>query len=1196
MLRCTLFILGLVMLGQGIVSLSSAQEVGGRPHMELVRGLRKEGMSDLALQYLDRLKAGKIDAETSLVLDLEYARTWLDIAGDENDELKRNTMIGQAKRKLEAFIAANGKHILAPQANVELARLNAVEGKQLIRKARKFEEPKQIAAAMKLAQPPLKAAADKYRATAGMIEAQLKTLDASKSPANDRLRKELLDFQTTAQLDEGITIYYLAETVVGDDTKDVAAQGKLYKDAQKIFEKLMYSDEKAPIAYIARAWCSQAQLKGGDPGTAEKTMNELLNKKGVPVAAAGLRVGRYFSILNSFDNYAKLEKDTLAWLQDYAAYRDTAEGLGCRYYLAKARGALGFPGLKIDKNMKVIGISPAGRAKLEEAQRGYKELADGENEYSERSARNRAQILVTLADADGNGDAPPVASLQNFERAYLMAQVQVARYAQFKNAIGMTPPSDEEIKKEELKRYGNALRYLEHALKIANQTKETEKDVFAAHLFLVACYSELKMYPQAAILSEHLSREYPKMQKASVAGSVSVQSYNRSQIELKGLKEKAIAESGDGDAKVEQFWDAKFKADTERMRRAAGYLIKEWPGETASDEARHLLAFYAAREKKFDEAYKAYAGIRNAYPAVQAARLELASVVFTMIYPTDNRDPSTFNQRLADNLRTYSKQWKEALGLLEATPAPEDEASLTDALCYINSRLQLARMYQLEGTAAKAEKVSTDLSKEIGRFTKPTAEQKADLSMNAKTVSLSAIRAQAVVDYKNGDHAKVAELLNPRIEEIKKDFAKKTPEESILIQRLRKTQRDTVTLALQSCVQDQKIDRAGELLDLLEASGGSVEEQMGTLQTLVNNVRSQLDELDAVIKKATTDKNKAEVDAKTAEAKILKDGFTKLLQKLIARGSVLPMKMKLFLAQGLVGVEAYAQATAELVEFRKIPKLAMPVEPAGNPNDEQTAKYKRELEDFAGYDKYQRQAQYMLARTYWKSKDYQKALALFAEMTGPLSSKGPTPKDKQGWAYPSLQVRKDKAMMLEEMALAAPEADRMRRWSEAVQEWIGIAKTFSPQLVPIQQNLKPEDEARKFLFMALVAPRADDDETDFTVMRIPLICMNYGALLTEERENAARLAQETAVKRERYFDLYFEQKRCSVMAFSKIGPAAVKGSTADFQQKFVDFAKQFKDLQSKEKNPDLPAELKTRIKHLVDTVPELKREYDKPSG
>ena len=793
----------------------------------------KEHLPDLALQYLDIIKAGQLDTETRL-LDVEYARTWLDLAAEETDEGKRVGLISQAKQKLEAFILANPKHPLSGQASIDLAKLYSVQGKSLIRKARRLEDPKEQETEMKAAQPLLKAAAEKYKSTAAAINKQIDDLGKDKNSANDKKRRDLLEFRLNAQLDEGITYYYLGETYVGQETKDITEQGNQFKAAKKLFEMIRYEDEKLPIRWIAMAWGAQCDLKAGDAGASEKTMTELLGKKTVPAAAAGIRVARYFTILNNFANsardYAKLEKDTEAWLKDYASQRDSTEGLGCRYYLALAKKNNGIPGLIFDKKtMKLIGITAQAKSKFEQAQQIFKDLENSENEYAERSGRHRSQILVTLADAEGNGDEPPLESLPNFKRAYLMAQVQIARFAQFRTGGGKTPPSEEDIKKEIKRRFTNAKRYLEHALRLANPAKDGIREIFAAQMTLVSCYYQLKLYPQGAVLAEHLARENPKMGSAPKAGSAAVTMYNMAQIELKKLKENAA----NAEDKV---WEDSVKADVDHLSRAASFMIKQWPADAATDESRHILGFYALRDRKLEEAWKALAGIGSSYPAIQYARLQLASTMWSLVYPTDEKDPAKFKQATAERLKRYEKEWKQTIALMENTPPPEDGASESDVSFYLDNRTQFARLHQLEDKQDKAQQLGEAIVKEVGTFTKLNEQQKMNFKLIGQNLVLIAVRAQAYQEFKNGNHARVAELLGPRLTEIEKEFDKKAPEEpSKSFQDLRKTQRSTVVLALQSCVQDGKIDRAGELLDVLEKSG-SAEDSLSLLQTLVSGV------------------------------------------------------------------------------------------------------------------------------------------------------------------------------------------------------------------------------------------------------------------------------------------------------------------------------------------------------------------------
>jgi hypothetical protein len=1238
-----------------------------KPHMELVRGLRNNGLASLALQYLDELKGKNPPPEIAVLLPLEYARTWLELAAQEPEEGKRAKLIKDAKRELNVFISANPKHPQARQANVDLARLMSLQAKGQLTKARRIENPEARRGEMTKARNELKLAADKYEATAKAIEEQLKQLEADQTPEGAALRKELTQFRLRSQIDQGINLFDMGETYDSEESGDVIARGDQFKAAKKVFEKVMYQDDKESLCWVARAWAAESDYKAGDMESATRSFQDLMNKKASPAAAAGVRVARYFGIFHSFEKNDKLDargkllkaqKEAADWLRDYAGYRNSAEGVGARYYLAFVRMELGKTGVQRDKSNKITGITPTAKADLEESARLFKDITESENEYTEKANRYRSQILVTIADGEGHGDAPPPETLGTFERCYLMAQVQTARFIQFKQAR-LNPPVkkepeaapepkaepkkgpakkdakeaprkdlpvekepqpkaaadpkkiEEEIAQEERRRFTNAINYLEYGLARVTP-KDSIRDVFNAQLFLVGCYYQMKLYPQAAVLADYVAHSYPTMTKASSAGMIAVECYNVSFNKFRGKDPAPEPEA--------------LAADVGRLRRAAQYVVSQWPEETSSDEARHILGFFLARDKQLGDAWKAYAEIKAGYPAVQSARLELGSIMFSLIYPADEKDATRFNQIVKDRIKEHQAQWTRTLELLEATPEPDEGCPHQDAVAYLESRGQLARLYQLEGKQDRAQPVADAMVKAAAKFTSLKDNEKANYAQAGQNIQLNTVRALAYEQFKAGNHAKVAELLNTNIEAMQKEFGKDDGKEPTPAQqRLRKTQRDILVLALQSSVQDQKIDRASELLDLLEKSGNSAEGSLGLLQTLAVNVRNQIDQL--------------EKDGKKEEAKGLKQGFTTLLDKIRSQGDKLPNNMKLFLAQGYQRVEAYKEASALLDQIRKSPAPPKPADPGKDAPEDQVTKYQEAKAAYDNHEKFMHQASFLLARNHRAAKDYDAALKLLTEAVGPaVTSKTPTPPPAQrGWAFAAMEVRKEKAHVLEERAKSAPAAgsggkSKAALWAEAVQEWIAIQTAFAPRLTPVKElglaslekKLTPE-ELKKYATLAVeqkqqfVLAKANLNAADqakydglpaaaqvaFIEQRMsPEALEKYrnlsgekkqqfllGKMTAAEQGQFAQEQKKTTDKRAMYFELYFDQKRCSVKAFADIGPSATKGDKEAYAAKFTKFAQDFHDLVTK--NKDLPTELKDRIKELIDETPLLKQEYKK---
>jgi hypothetical protein len=1142
------FFLGMIGLALGIGSLATAQTVGP-PHMELVRGLRANGLSDLALQYLDQLKASKPHPEVERVLPLEYARTWLDLAADEPEEAKRKDLIAKAEERLEAFINSSKGHPLLPQANVELARLISLKGKGIFLKARKMEKEPDDRAALRnkelaRARDTLKKAADKYQATIGILEAELKKVEKETTPAGIQRRRELSQFLMKSMLDQGIVFFEMGNTYdeSGGGAKDTEQRGNQFKAAKKVFEKLMYMDDKEPLCWQGRAWSAECDFKTDENDVATRAINDLLTKKNNPAAAAGVRVARYFGIFRTLEKDAKDNRQRLIrgetaaadWLRDYSAYRNTTEGNGARYYLAYMKYLLGLADLNYDKGSnRAIGFkSGEAKPRLEDAQRLFRELAESENEHSEKATRYRSIILVSLADAENRGDSPPPETLATFEVCFLMAQVEIARLGQFqtaqqkkeepkneepkpdpkKNPPKKGAPEKEEPKakedapkvedkkdankadspqeafaKEERKRFTNAKRYLEYGLKLVTP-KDPVRDVFNAHLYLMDCYRKLDQHAQAAILGEYVAHVYQKQPRAALAAAVAVRSYN--------VAHQKQVKDGDEPSQMPA-------ADIQRVRDAASFLVKEWPNDAAADEGRHILGFFLLREARekadkdeqrssecYLDAWTAYAGIRDTYPAVYSARNELAGLMIGLIRPSNVNDAKILNQRIADNLKKYSdladpkfgKMFPTTLKMLEELRPPEPDCLLVDALSYLNAQSSLSMLYQLQNNFDKMRLAGEQILKckdkfdvlkadapELSPMEKEVNRDRQENFGNvAKGIILASVRAKAYKQFKDDkNYAAVAESLNPTIAEMEKEFDQKQPANVTLtpaLKRVRDTQRAILILALQASVQDQKVDRAADLIRLLDKSGSSVEDNQNMLRSMVANVRAQIDELEEL--------------KKIDDAKKLKEGFTTFLDKIIDSGKNLPLTMKMFIAQGYTGVDAFEKASVLLEDVRKNP----PQKPAaleGNPDPKKQKEYDDALAAFENYPNTKKQVEYALARNYrqaaltskdtaTKQKNYDAALKVFLDIIGPIG--GPKPMDpkvqiKQFWAFTILQVRKEKASMLEEMAAAAPAVaqkgmpTKSQLWGTAVQEWVAIIRIFSPSLPVLPGEIDPNTES-----------------------------------------------------------------------------------------------------------------------------------------
>ena len=123
----------------------SAAPVAAQPGdpLDLARGLRDNGLADLAVEYLDRVAAGTPSPALAALLPLERAQARLDLAGDEADDAKRDALIAKAKAEFEQFLATQSNHPRRAEAAVALARVVSAQAKSVLSRSNKLADDAQ---------------------------------------------------------------------------------------------------------------------------------------------------------------------------------------------------------------------------------------------------------------------------------------------------------------------------------------------------------------------------------------------------------------------------------------------------------------------------------------------------------------------------------------------------------------------------------------------------------------------------------------------------------------------------------------------------------------------------------------------------------------------------------------------------------------------------------------------------------------------------------------------------------------------------------------------------------------------------------------------------------------------------------------------------------------------------------------------
>jgi tetratricopeptide (TPR) repeat protein len=230
--------------------------------------------------------------------------------------------------------------------------------------------------------------------------------------------------------------------------------------------------------------------------------------------------------------------------------------------------------------------------------------------------------------------------------------------------------------------------------------------------------------------------------------------------------------------------------------------------------------------------------------------------------------------------------------------------------------------------------------------------------------------------------------------------------------------------------------------------------------------------------------------------------------------------MQLFLGQALIVVGKYDEAAAALAKVPRPANVAMPADDAARIVASQ---YRRAALD--------------TARAKRMGKKYDEADKLLAEAMGT--------KEKQGWAFSSLDFRKEVAYLNE--ARGADEKDvktASKHWGTAVKSW--------NEMLTITRNR-----------MTGPPPKDADGKED----------------------NAAIQRGKNA-----FYDAYFDYNRCILRANMQLLAGNPK-----LEERMGDTAKRFVELENKEGTHMTP-EVKGRYHDLITEVPPLKQAYEKLGG
>ncbi len=1116
----------------------AAAPVEGAPSpLDLVQGLREQGMSDLALEYLKELESNpNLSADQKLVLPLEKAKCQLEAADIEPDDAARASLIAEATVGFSEFLKRSSTHPRAAEAAIALARLKSLEAKSVLIKARRIEVPTEDGPAKDeaitaqkteaaKARPLFQKASELFKQGSDRLEAQIKN-PALDVPTRRALEQERLD----AELARGINFFALADTYLHATAGELKTRSDNLDKAKDLFSALAKQPGSGRAGWVARAWMAECEMERDNPKVAEAEFEAIL-KSNLLEADEGKRTVRFFQLrrnyLNAFaegdlKKVYEAEQMCRTWLNYYGANRRARhEATAVRYYLAYILQRQAYVLTPLPKDYPKTAYKPGNQAeqKLKEAERHYRVLTQSDSEYTDRAIRNRMIVVRQLV---GEAQQPPSA-YTTFEDAQMAAVIQIAQLSDIEK---------DDTKAEELKaRRMKVVALLERARSLAT-SQDSTTDVLNVMLQLIYFYELTGQPQQAAILGEYIAR-FVKTSggKSSLAGAMALGGY--------GLASSQVPASVD----VQKYR----QADRIRAIQLARFIDEKYPNDTYTDRARFRLGAMLFEERDFVGAYEAFAKIRPGYEGIITARLYQGAVATQLLTDPkaglpDNRKIAVFRQTVED---------------LEKLTAPNSTATSDEVRAYFSARVRLGMLMLLQSRIdpageksnpgyKKAQDLADELLAQINNFPALQTDKKLNLDgWESKLLAEDSraraafLRSRLILD-QAADPAGyeavftvIGPLLaemdsqGPFVDQVKGIAAMGAEDDGDGAQKARiaaiaagadKIRREIIVVALKTRVRQGDADNGVKLIDLLKKFGGSIEANVPVLEQLSREIGGQI--------------QKYRMEGKVEEAKALADGFAKLLARVSDEPNLSPT-VQLFIGQSLIAVENF---TGAIEVLRKIPP----------PADEKwlmlPAKEFQALEDKDRQDTIRyRGATLYLVRALRLSGQFDEAANILTATIGT--------KEARGWGYSSLDFRKETAYLYEARGAAAPPGDPAGKenYGKALQEWTVIYSIFKGS---VERDIKEPP-------------------------------MNGGNV-----DNQAILRNKNSL-----YDAFFDIQRCLVQANLKLlaaNPASLDKSLEKVAKSCIDVEKLMGD--------DLDAAVWNKYCDLLEISPRLKQLYEQAGG
>jgi hypothetical protein len=555
---------------------------GVEPAEEFLRGLKERGLTELALDYLDRMKTSRLVGD-EFRRQIPYHRgvVLIEQSRQSADPAARGRLLDQARAELEQFAQGNPDSVDGAQAQMQLGLMQWERGQQLMADAKKLPteqayDAERLAKARD-ARREYDGARAMFEQAAGTFGSELEKLpptSSSDAESDDGTKRQEYRFRV-AQL------RYLAALMGFETAQTFPPDDEEYRPRHEAAAKELASvhDEFASIiGFHTRLYEGRCYQAIGEHQMALGCYDEVLKAPNVVPEFRRL-------IASAVDQRAAVvvaqEKVDLAINECQACLKSAEpeeakqrEWLGVRFRLAEALQK---------KAHSLTAGSIERRRLLAEARDTYRVVAASTSEHQQAA---RAAVAALAPEEGGEREEP-----KSFQAAYDLGKDALASY----NAARLALPTAEKNNPDgvpELKtQMEQGKEDARHYFRLATTLIEDDTDpklVNEVRFFLCWLYWEAEDFYRAAVLGEFIARRYPDHPSAASAAKLSMASFEQ-------LYSQSAAAGVD---------NAATEFEARRMAAMAEFITRRWPGTDDADAAFSVLVSFAIRNDRIEEAEK----------------------------------------------------------------------------------------------------------------------------------------------------------------------------------------------------------------------------------------------------------------------------------------------------------------------------------------------------------------------------------------------------------------------------------------------------------------------------------------------------------------------------------------------------------------------------------------------------------------